>query len=173
MLISLVVAADEGNVIGGGNALLWNLPDDFARMKRLTMGRPLIMGRKTHQSIGRVLPGRRNIVITRDPSQVLEGAEVAASLEDAIAMARETENEEIIIFGGGEIYRQALPLADWVYLTRVHARYDGDATFPELPSAEWHLAMSEHHEADDRHAHSFTFEDYQRIRPEDEDASGA
>ncbi len=164
VILTLVVAADEGNVIGGGNTLLWSLPDDFARMKAITMGKPLLMGRKTHQSIGRVLPGRRNIVITRDAERVLPGAEHASSLESAIAMAKAGGAEEAIVFGGGEIYRAALPLADRVRLTRVHAHFQGDTVFPPLPGGEWKRVLGERHDADDRHAHAFTFEDYERLR---------
>lgn len=164
MVISLVVAASDNNVIGDKNTLLWKLPADFARMKELTMGKPLIMGRKTHESIGRVLPGRQNIVITRDSSQVMEGADPAHSLEEALALAGVSGAQEAIIFGGGEIYRQALPMADRVYMTRVHAYFAGDTTFPELPPHQWELVSSVLHPKDADHAVSFTFEDYVRVR---------
>ena len=164
MLISMVVAASDNNVIGDKNTLLWKLPADFARMKELTMGKPLIMGRKTHESIGRVLPGRRNIVITSDISRVMEGADAVRSLDEAISYARGLGTEEAIIFGGGEIYRQALPMADRIYMTRVHANFIGDTTFPELSKKEWKIIVSVDHPADDQHAVGFTFEDYHRVR---------
>ncbi|TSC57207.1 MAG: dihydrofolate reductase [Candidatus Peregrinibacteria bacterium Greene0416_19] len=163
MLLSLIVAADEDNVIGSSNKLLWRLPDDQKRMKALTMGKPLIMGRKTHESIGRPLPGRQNIVITRQRDRDFPGCEIASSLEQALALAREGGADESIIFGGGEVYREAMPLADRIYLTRVHATFDGDATFPDIDPAQWKEIRREEHLADARHAHAFTFIDYHRI----------
>nr|AIA11672.1 Dihydrofolate reductase [uncultured bacterium] len=162
MKISLIVAASDNNVIGGHNQLLWKLPDDMKRLKELTMGKPLIMGRKTHESVGRVLPGRRNIVITRHPEKVMEGAEAVGSLQEALKLALADDAEEAIIFGGGEIYTQALPLADSVYMTRVHGEFEGDTYFPELPKKEWKEVWSEEHEKDDKHAYAFTFQNWQR-----------
>ena len=164
MLISIVVAASDNNVIGDKNTLLWKLPADFKRMKELTMGKPLIMGRKTHESIGRVLPGRRNIVITSDFSRVMEGADAVQSLTDAIAFAKGLGAEEAIIFGGGEVYRQALPMTDRIYMTRVHADFTGDTTFPELSPTEWKIVRTEEHPADADHAVPCTFVDYHRVR---------
>jgi dihydrofolate reductase len=164
MILTIVVAADEHNVIGDKDTLPWRLPDEFKRMKEITMGKPLIMGRKTHESIGRILPGRTNIVITRDSSKVMEGAVPAVSLEQAIELAKAEGAAEAIIFGGGEVYRQALPLVDRVRLTRVHGTFQGDVTFPALPSGEWTLVQSQRHEADARHAVAFTFEEYERAR---------
>ncbi len=164
MLISMVVAASDNSVIGDKNTLLWKLPADFARMKELTMGKPLIMGRKTHESIGRVLPGRRNVVITSDISRVMEGADAVRSLDEAISFVRGLGTEEAIIFGGGEIYRLALPITDRIYMTRVHADVSGDTTFPELPKKDWKIVSSIDHPIDDQHAVSFTFEEYHRVR---------
>lgn len=164
MLISIIAAADENDVIGSGGKLLWDLPDDFKRMKELTMGKPLIMGRKTHASIGRALPGRRNIVITRDPGAKFPGCEVAHSLDRALALAREGGAEEAIVFGGGEIYRQAIGIADRIYLTRVHARLRGDSAFPKIDPAQWAEVRREFHPADARHLFAFTFVDYERVR---------
>ncbi|MDO8648527.1 MAG: dihydrofolate reductase [Candidatus Peregrinibacteria bacterium] len=164
MILSLIAAADEGNVIGKDNALLWRLPGDFARMKELTKGHTLIMGRKTHESIGRALPNRRNIVISRQEGIEFPGCEVTSSLEDALALARESGDEEVFIFGGGEVYRQALPLAHRIYLTRVHAHFDGDAFFPELPQKEWLEIQSEPHDADDENPYAHTFLVYERVR---------
>ena len=161
MILSLVVAADEHNVIGGGNTLLWKLPNDFKRMKELTMGKPLIMGRKTHESIGRVLPGRTNIVISRDASKVMKDAVAVGSLQEGIERAESEGGEEAIIFGGGEIYRMALPFAKRIYLTRVHGHFEGDTTFPEI-GEEWRLTKTERHEKDKDHECAFTFETYER-----------
>jgi dihydrofolate reductase len=162
MRITLLAAADENNVIGAENALPWKLPLDFQRMKKLTMGKPLIMGRKTHESIGRALPGRRNIVITRKKSAKFPGCDVVHSLEEALALAKKDRKSDAIIFGGAEIYAQALPIADRIELTRVHARFKGDAHFPEFSPEEWELVARERHEADAQHAVPFSFLTYDR-----------
>lgn len=162
MRISLIVAASENNVIGVKGALPWHLPNDFARMKQLTMGHPIIMGRKTHESIGRVLPGRRNIVVTRQQGKEFPGCDVVGSLQQALGVAKQDKVEEVFIFGGGEMYREALPLADRVYMTRVHAKVEGDALFPELPTGEWTERSRERHEADEWHAHAYSFVEYER-----------
>lgn len=164
VILSMIAAADEANVIGGGNKLLWKLPLDFAHMKELTMGKPLIMGRKTHESIGRPLPGRLNIVVTRDPAKDFAGCIAVGSLEEGIEAARASGAEEAVIFGGEQLYRLAMPLVDKIYLTRVHARVEGgDTFFPEIPMEQWALVSSERHEADADHAHAFTFETYERV----------
>ncbi len=134
-MISIIVAADLNNTIGGNNDLLWRIPEDLKRFKALTMGKLCIMGRKTFESIGKPLPGRRFVIITRDSSYKLAGCEVVSSLDAALAMG--VLEEEIMIIGGGEIYRQALPFTDKVYLTRVLADFEGDTFFPELPTSEW------------------------------------
>lgn len=162
MILSIVVAASDNNVIGHKNNLPWSLPDDFRRMKEVTMGKPLIMGRKTHESIGRVLPGRRNIVITRHPEKVMKGADAVGSLEEAIKLAEQDGVPEAIIFGGGDVYKQALAMTDRVYMTRVHASIEGDTLFPELPPAEWRVTSEERHEIDEKHAVSFTFQTLER-----------
>lgn len=165
MILSMVAAADEANAIGGGNKLLWKLPEDWKRMKELTKGKPLIMGRKTHESIGRPLPGRLNIVVTRHVNRRYEGCAVVTSLEDAIATAKASGAKEAVIFGGEQLYRLAMPLADRIHLTRVHARVQGgDAFFPEIPAGEWKRVFEEHHEADAEHAHAYTFETWERLR---------
>jgi dihydrofolate reductase len=134
--ISLIVAAAENGVIGRGGQLPWRMPSDLKTFRRLTMGRPVVMGRKTFQSIGKPLDGRANIVVSRDPAFAAEGAIAVSSLEAALAVARATPEAaataEIMIIGGAELYRAALPLADRIYLTRVHARPAGDAIF-EVP----------------------------------------
>ncbi len=154
-------------MIGRGGVMPWHIPSDLKTFRRLTMGKPVIMGRKTFQSIGKPLPGRDNIVVTRDPSFSPGGVLVARSLDEAIAKARSLASErggtEIMVIGGGEIYAQALPLADRVYLTRVHAHPEGDATFPPLPPSEWQLERSEPIMPADADEHRCTLMVYARI----------
>jgi len=134
-IVSLVAALARNRVIGAGDRLPWHLPEDLRRFKRLTMGAPVIMGRKTHDSIGRPLPGRRNIVVTRQADARWDGCEVARSLDDAIALAADAP--EVFVIGGGELYRLALSRADRLYLTLIDADYEGDAFFPEFDPADW------------------------------------
>lgn len=136
-VISLIVACADDNVIGGDNKLLWHIPEDLKHFKALTLGKPVIMGRKTYDSIGRPLPNRPNIVITRQDTWTAPGVTVAKSLEDALKTAENLGSEEIMVIGGAQIYAQALPFATRVYLTRIHKAYDGDARFPQLPEKEW------------------------------------
>lgn len=162
MKISLIVAANREGVIGDGNALLWHLPKDLKRFKRLTMGKPILMGRKTFESIGRPLPGRASFVITRNPDYRHEGVTTCSSLEEAIAKSAETGAEEAFVIGGGEIYTLALPFADCLYLTLVHNHLAGDARFDQPDAALWELTASESHQADDKHAFDFEFLDLHR-----------
>lgn len=162
-MVSMVVAAAEDNAIGKHNDLMWRLPDDFKFFKDTTIGHPIVMGRKTFQALGRALPKRLNIVITRQPDFEAPGAEVVGDIDSALIMARDTGTNEIMVIGGAEIYRQALPETNRVYLTRVHARFtDADAHFPELDPAEWHLVSTVLHDADERHQYAFTFEVWER-----------
>ena len=133
MKIALIVAAARNGVIGGGNKMLWRVPEDFAHFKRTTMGHPIVMGRKTWESIGRPLPGRRNVVVTRNADYRAEGAEVVPSLEEAFRTLADTDT--VFVIGGGEIYRQALPSADVVWLTKIDADFEGDTTFPAAANA--------------------------------------
>ncbi len=141
MVISLIVAAAENGVIGNAGTLPWRMPSDLRTFRRLTLGKPIIMGRKTFQSIGKPLDGRDNIVVTRDTGFAVAGAIRAASIDVALCLAeplaRARGTDEIMVIGGAEIYRIALPHADRVYLTRIHATPAGDTTFPELSSAVW------------------------------------
>ncbi|MYM63481.1 dihydrofolate reductase [Pseudomaricurvus sp. HS19] len=134
--VALIVAQAQNRVIGLNNAMPWHLPEDLRYFKQVTLGKPVIMGRKTFESIGRPLPGRHNIVITRQSDWQSEGVSVAGSLADAIALARQEQPEEVMVIGGGQIYAEALPLAKRVYLTRIGREFEGDAWFPELGS-EW------------------------------------
>ena len=155
MRISLVVAASRNDVIGREGELPWRLPDDLRHFKRLTTGKAVIMGRRTFESIGRPLPERRNIVMTRDEEFAAEGCEMASSLTEAMDLVDGAD--EVMIIGGGQVYRDFLTLADRIYLTRVQAEVDGDTKFPEIDENLWRLVSSEHHEADDKHGYAFDF----------------
>lgn len=158
--ITLIVAAAENNAIGKNNQMLWHLPDDFKYFKQQTVDHSIVMGRKTYESIGKPLPQRRNIVLTRDLNWMAQDVDVANSLDEVLTYCR--DEREIFIIGGGNIYKQALPLAHKVLLTRVHTRLDGDAYFPELPTSEWKKISENEHPQDERHAHPFTFEVWER-----------
>jgi dihydrofolate reductase len=164
MRITLIAAVAENRVIGRGNALPWHLPADLARFKRRTEGHVVIMGRRTFESVGQPLPHRRSIVVTRKHDYHPVGVEIAHSLDEAIERGRETEREEIFILGGAEIYALALPDVDRMELTIVHAEVPGDTFFPECDLSEWTLIEDERHEADDRHAHAFSFRIYERTQ---------
>ncbi|MGE7623833.1 dihydrofolate reductase [Viridibacillus sp. NPDC096237] len=147
-MISLIVAHDEKNVIGLNNAMPWHLPGDLAYFKRTTMGKPMIMGRKTFESIGKPLPGRTNIVITRDEKYAEEGIVIVHSLEDALVEAKK-ESEEIMIIGGEQIFRMTLPMADRLYVTKIEKQYEGDTFFPSY-GGEWQIvSQSEVNETED------------------------
>jgi dihydrofolate reductase len=153
--VTLIVATDLRGVIGRDGGLPWHLPDDLRRFKALTLGKPIVMGRRTWDSIGRALPGRHNIVISRQPGFALEGATVVGSFPDALAAAGAVP--EICVIGGAEVFRAALPLADTLELTLVEADVDGDTYFPAVDDAEWIETAREPHAADERHAWPFTF----------------
>src|SRR5260221_6361579 len=158
MMISLVVAAAENNAIGKDNQLLWCLPNDMKFFKNVTWGMVVIMGRKTLESLGKPLKGRKNIVITRRSLQV-DGALVVKSLEDALSAAKEMDVKEVMVIGGGEIYKLALPKANRIYITRVHASpEDGDTFFPEFSEKEWKLVSKKDYDADSRHAYAYSFQ---------------
>ncbi|MGV6902678.1 dihydrofolate reductase [Brucella amazoniensis] len=165
-LVSIVVAASENNVIGQENDMPWRLSTDLKRFKALTLGKPAIMGRRTWQSLGRPLPGRANIVITRDADFRAEGAEVVGSLEDALALARKFAAEggvdEICVIGGGQIYVQAMPLADRLHLTRVLSVIEGDTYFPEINPQDWQLLSSEDVPAGDKDSYPTRYMLYER-----------
>jgi dihydrofolate reductase len=162
VIIALLVAMADDGVIGRDNALPWHLPRDLQWFKQLTTGNTIIMGRTTYQSIGRPLPNRRNIVLSRNPAFKAEGVEVVATLEDALELV--PNDAEVFVVGGAAVYGLALPRAQRMYLTRVHARVDGDVRFPEWCPDEWRLVWEEAHEADDKHAYPFTFQQFDRIR---------
>ncbi len=181
MIISLIAAAAENDVIGAHGELPWKLSADLKRFRELTTGHPVIMGRKTYESIGRPLPNRQNIVVTRQPDWTAEGVEVVHSLEEAVdsvagsrlqvpgspsyvpnSQFQIPNSSEVFIIGGGEMYKQALPSAQRIYLTRVEATVEGDAFFPALNSEEWTEVSREDHPADEKNQFAFTFFVYER-----------
>jgi dihydrofolate reductase len=155
MRIAIVVAATDAGVIGKDNALPWRLPDDLKRFKQITLGKPVVMGRRTYESIGKALPGRLNIVVTRRIGFEAPGCTVVSSIAAALLAANDAS--EICVIGGGEIYNEILPRVDTIYLTRVHAELDGDVFLPALATDQWRETQREEHPADDRHPYSFSF----------------
>ena len=175
MKISLLVAVAENRVIGRDGRLPWYLPADLKYFKKLTRGHTVIMGRKTHESIierlGKPLPKRRSLVLSRDPSYQAPGVEVAASLEQALELAGgepgvtlEAGERNIFVIGGAAVFAEALPQADRLYLTRVHAEVEGAVFFPEIDAESWRLISEERHETDERHAYPFSFLVFDRAR---------
>jgi dihydrofolate reductase len=154
--VSLIVAMDENGVIGREGALPWRLPADLRFFRNTTMGHHLVMGRKTWDSIGRALPGRTTVVVSRDRSLAIPGVHVARDLDEAIAKADAAGDDEVFVVGGAQIYAAALPRADRVYLTRVHAEVPGDVVFSAFDPTAWREVAREDHAADDSHAHAFS-----------------
>lgn len=147
----------KNRVIGDSNSLIWSLPNDLKRFKQLTTGQTVIMGRKTYESIGRPLPNRRNIIITRDENYEAIGCEIVNSLEEALLLS----GEDCFIIGGGEIYKQSLPIADKIYLTLIQEDFQGDTSFPELGD-EWVKISREDHESDEKNPHKYSFIEYEK-----------
>ena len=158
MKVSLIVAASENNAIGKNNQLLWHLPNDLKFFKNTTWGMSVIMGRKTFDAVNKPLPGRFNIVITRQEDWQANGVLVAKDLQDALQKATETNCKEIFIIGGGEIYKQSMEIANKIYLTRVHANIDGDTFFPVLDENKWQLTSNQDFAADEKHAFAYSFQ---------------
>ena len=163
MTISLVVAASENNAIGKHNQLIWHLPNDLKFFKNTTWGFPVIMGRKSFESVNKPLPGRTNIVITTNPDWKAETVIVVDNLKDAIQKAAETNSKQIFIIGGGEIYKQSMDIADSIYITRVHADLQGDTFFPVIDKSKWKLTSNQDFEADEKHAYSYSFQIWEKI----------
>ena len=163
MQVSLIAALDRNRGIGKGNDLPWRLPDDLKRFKALTLGKPVLMGRKTAQSLGRALPGRTNLVLTRSGQAPFDGMRAVRSINEAMQVAREQSATELCVIGGGEIYALTLPLADRLELTHVETEVeDADAFFPAFDALEWTAVSRQAHAADERHAFAFEFVDYVR-----------
>lgn len=164
--VSIIAAIAANGVIGSGNALPWRLPEDLKRFKALTLGHPVIMGRKTFESIGRPLPGRRNIVVSRNPAFAADGCEAAGSLAAALASCTGTTDEAFVI-GGAQIYADALPLADRLYLTEIRMDYPGDARFPAFDRSLWHEAGRERHQSESGIGFEFAVYDRRRTAQPD------
>jgi len=161
MRLSIIVAMADNGVIGSGQKLPWHLPDDLQHFKALTIGKPILMGRRTFASIGRALPGRRNLVLSRTVRAPVSGVEVVHSLDDAIERCGGTA--EICVIGGAEIYAMALPRATHIYLTRVRAVIDGDVRFPELDMSQWRETARSEHMVDARHEYPMSFITLERV----------
>lgn len=160
MIISIIAAMDRNHLIGNNNQLPWHLPADFAHFRAVTLGKPVIMGRKTYESIGKPLPGRRNIVLSHTPQRCYEGVDCVGSFDEALALAADAE--EVMVIGGSSIYEMLLPRVNRLYLTFVDAVFDGDAWFPEINQDEWREIESSTHAADDKNAYNCRFVTYEK-----------
>ena len=156
------MAASENSVIGKDNKLPWCLPTDMRYFKNITWGMPVIMGRKSFESLGKALKGRTNIIVTRNKDWKAEGVQVVQTIDQAITLAAQTDAKEIFIIGGAEIFRSALPSADRIYLTLVHGNFDGDVFFPELEQGEWKLISNRDCEIDDKNPYALSFQVLER-----------
>ncbi len=156
--VAMVVAASTNNVIGKDNQLVWHLPNDLKFFKNTTWGFPVIMGRKTFEEVNKPLPGRTNIVITRQVGWNHENVVTAATLDESIIKARETNAKKIFIIGGGEIYRQSMDIANKIIITRVHGQFEGDTFFPVIDEQIWKLVSNEDFPADEKHAYAYSFQ---------------
>ena len=157
-MINIIVATSKNGVIGNNNELIWKLSADLKRFKEITTGNTVVMGRKTYESIGRALPNRRNIIISRDVHYKVEGCEVVNSLEEAISLS-----DTIFIIGGADIYRQSMDIADNIYLTMVHAELDGDAHFPNI-GKDWAKLSRVDYEADEKNEYKYSFILYEKYK---------
>lgn len=158
-MIKIIVAISTNNILGNDNKLIWSLPNDLKRFKKLTSGNTVIMGRKTYESIGRPLPNRRNIIITRDEKYEVDGCEVVNSINEALLLC----NRDCFIIGGGEIYKQTIDIADKIFLTLIDNDFEGDTTFPEIDE-EWHIVSILENEIDENHKYKYSFIDYERYK---------
>jgi len=158
--LSLIVAMDDNRLIGNKNKLPWHLPADLAFFKRTTMGKPIVMGRKTYESIGKPLPGRRNIVITRDDTFSAAGCEVSNSIEAAMSLTK--DDDEVMLIGGASLYEQTIARATQLYITRIHQSFEGDTWFPEIDLSEWKAVNREDFDADHSNQYAYSFIKYVR-----------
>jgi dihydrofolate reductase len=159
--LSLIVAMAKNRIIGAGGKIPWHLPNELQLFKQVTMGHHIIMGRKTHESIGRLLPGRTTVIVTRQKDYAVPGAKIAHTLDEAVALC--AGDSEIFVIGGGELYRAAMPLADRLYLTVVDAEPSGDTQMPEINPAQWRIHSTKNFSRDERHAHDYRFEVHDRV----------
>ena len=168
MIFTLIAAVSENNAIGRNNELPWKLPEDLKFFKRTTLGKPVIMGRKTFEALGKPLPGRLNIVLSRNKELTLpDGVLLLGDISEATEYLENSEEykdlEQAFIIGGGQVYQQAMPLAERMFITRVHTTVDdADAFFPVIDHTHWKLVWEEQHAQDEKHAYSFTFQQYER-----------
>ncbi len=162
MKLSIIVAMDANRVIGHENRLPWHLPADLKHFRKITLGKPILMGRKTWQSIGRPLPGRINIVITRDTNYQAEGCSVVHSIDEALRAAR--GHDEVMVIGGAQLYSQVLPATDTLYITQVEGKFPGDTFFPELNPLDWREVERSTHAPDEKNAHACSFIRLERVR---------
>nr|WP_304219848.1 dihydrofolate reductase [Fredinandcohnia onubensis] len=161
-MISLLVAMDKNQLIGKDNDLPWRLPADLAYFKRVTMGHPIIMGRKTYDSIGRPLPGRENIIVTRDTSYEAEGCKVIHSIEEIVKMNEQTD-QELFVIGGAEIFKEILPHSDRLYITEINEEFKGDTYFPAFDKVEWKVISEEKGIKNEKNPYDYTFLVYEKI----------
>jgi len=161
-MICMIAAVDENNGIGANNRLLCHLSEDLKRFKRITMGHPVVMGRRTYESLPvKPLPGRRNIVLSRSQALSFSECDVAASVEEALQLCEGAE--KLFVIGGAQLYRQMMPLAQTLHITRIHQAFDADAWFPEIDAGQWRLLTSERNAPDEKNPFAFSFEEYARI----------
>ena len=160
MVISQIVAVANNNVIGKDNDLIWRLPADLKHFKNITMGHCMLMGRKNFESIGRPLPGRTTIIVTRNKDYKVDGCHTVFSIEEGIDLAKSLNETELMIIGGGQIYEQSLPSTSKIYFTAVHETFEGDTSYPTLSSDKWTLTNEENHSANEKNKHDFTFREY-------------
>jgi len=160
MIVSIIAAMDRNRLIGNNNQLPWHLPVDFAHFKSVTMGKPIVMGRKTFESIGKPLPGRQNIVLSRDSNWQTDGVVVAGNLDDTFALAGAAD--EIMVIGGSTVYQLAMPRVQRMYLTHVEAEFEGDAWFPEIAQDEWDISATQTSEIDERNRYRCRFVTYEK-----------
>ncbi len=160
-LVSIIVAMDRNRLIGGDGRLPWHLPADLRHFKQTTLGKPVVMGRKTYESIGKPLPDRTNIVVTRDDNYQAPGCITSSSLDQAIQAAGNVE--ELMIIGGADLYRQAFPRAERLYLTRIDAEFEGDTWFPDFDGNQWKVTAISDHEVDDRNRFPYSFATLERL----------
>jgi|SRR5690606_3100178 len=163
-MISIVVATDLNNAIGFNNQLLWHMPADLQFFKRTTTGHTIIMGRKTFESVGRPLPNRRNIIITRKKDYLASGIEITHSINDALNLCK--DEDEVFIIGGAEIYQQSLAYCDRIYLTLVYGEFEADTYFPPISEDLWQLTSESYHKADDKNAFDYNFMIYEKKKEE-------
>ena len=162
MIISFVVAAADNNAIGKDGKIPWHLPNDLKHFKNTTWGLPILMGRKTFDSLGKVLPGRKNIVLTKQQGWEAEGVVTVKSIDDALFVASQTDALELMVIGGGEIYKSLMEKAKRIYLTRIEAEPEADTFFPAINHKEWHLVSQKNYEADEKNQYNYSFQVWER-----------